>query len=133
MEPSAAAYNVLRQQARPRRFDCLNTHRPHYLVIWEFQVKPEAKLAFEQAYGPEGDWARLFSQSADYRGTQLLRDTNCPGRYLTLDRWTSRAAFHQFKQAHQADYDTFDQRCEALTDHESLIGEFESSSASSKD
>ena len=106
----------------------MNTHL-HYLVIWEFQVKPEAKLAFEQAYGPEGDWARLFSQSSDYRGTQLLRDSNRSGRYLTLDRWTSREAFHQFKQAHQADYDAFDQRCEAMTDNESLIGEFESLSA----
>jgi heme-degrading monooxygenase HmoA len=109
----------------------MNSHSAHYLIIWEFQVKPEAKLAFEQAYGPEGDWAQLFSQSADYRGTQLLRDTNRPGRYLTLDRWASREAFHQFKQDHQADYDAFDQRCEALTSDESLIGEFELLFASS--
>ncbi|HMD16141.1 MAG TPA: antibiotic biosynthesis monooxygenase, partial [Terriglobales bacterium] len=99
----------------------MKTHSAHYLVIWEFQVKPEAKPAFEQAYGPAGDWARLFSQSPDYRGTQLLRDSNRSGRYLTLDRWTSREAFHQFKQAHQADYEAFDQRCKALTDNESLI------------
>ncbi len=105
------------------------THSSYYLVIWEFQVKPEARLAFEQAYGPAGDWARLFSQSSDYRGTQLLRDTNRPGRYLTFDQWTSREAFRQFKQAHQADYDAFDQQCEALTDNESLFGEFESLSA----
>jgi heme-degrading monooxygenase HmoA len=109
----------------------VNTHRAHYLVIWEFKVKPEAKLAFEQAYGPEGDWAQLFNQSPDYRGTQLVRDTNRPGRYLTLDRWASRAGFHQFKQAHQADYNAFDQRCEALTADECLIGEFELLSASS--
>jgi heme-degrading monooxygenase HmoA len=109
----------------------LNTHSAHYLVIWEFRVKPEAKLVFEQAYGAEGDWARLFSQSSDYRGTQLLRDSNRSGRYLTIDHWTSREAFRQFKQDHQADYDAFDQRCEALTDNESLIGEFESFSASS--
>jgi len=94
----------------------LNTHRARYLVIWEFQVKSEATLAFEQAYGPAGDWVRLFSQSSDYQGTQLLRDSNRSGRYLTLDRWTSREAFRQFKQAHQADYDAFDQRCKALTD-----------------
>jgi|HubBroStandDraft_1064217.scaffolds.fasta_scaffold03106_2 quinol monooxygenase YgiN len=125
-----AAYNVLRQEARPRRLDCLNTDSPHYLVIWEFQVKPETKLAFEQAYGPEGDWARLFRQCPDYRGTQLVRDTDRPGRYLTFDRWTSRATFDQFKQAHRADYDAFDQRCAALTDDESLIGEFELLSAS---
>jgi len=109
----------------------LNTHNPHYLVILEFQVDPEAKLAFEQAYGPAGDWARLFSRSSDYRGTQLLRDTNRPGRFLTFDHWTSREAFRQFKQTHQADYDALDRQCEALTRNESLLGEFESSSASS--
>ncbi len=101
------------------------------MVIWEFQVNTEAKLPFEQAYGPAGDWVRLFSRSSDYRGTQLLRDIDWPGRYLTFDHWTSREALRQFKQTHQADYDALDKQCEALTDNESLLGEFESLSASS--
>jgi len=130
-DPSTAAYNVLRQEVRPRRLDCLNADRRQYVVIWEFQVNPEAKLAFEQAYGPAGDWARLFSRSSDYRGTQLLRDTNRPGRLLTFDHWTSREAFHQFKQTHQAAYDALDKQFEALTRNESLLGEFESLSGSS--
>jgi heme-degrading monooxygenase HmoA len=103
----------------------MNARTPHYLVIWEFQVNPEAKLAFEQAYGPAGDWARLFSRSPDFRGTELLRDIDRPGRYLTFDHWTSRQALRQFKQAHQADYDALDRQCEALTRNESLLGEFE--------
>jgi heme-degrading monooxygenase HmoA len=109
----------------------VSTHSPYFLVIWEFQVNTAAKLAFEQAYGPAGDWVRLFSRSPDYRGTQLLRDIDWPGRYLTFDHWTSREALRQFKQTHRADYDALDKQCEALTDNESLLGEFESLSTSS--
>jgi heme-degrading monooxygenase HmoA len=108
--------------------DCMNTHGLQYLVIWEFQVKPQAHVAFEKIYGPAGDWANLFRRSPDFRGTQLVRDIDWPLRYLILDRWTSREAFQQFKHAYQADYDAFDKQCESLTDHESLLSEFDSQS-----
>lgn len=106
----------------------MKTGNHHYFVLWEFQAKPEAKLPFERIYGPEGDWSVLFRQSPDYCGTQLFRDTEQPGRYITLDRWTSREAFHRFKANHVDDYEVFDRRCESLTSHESLIGEFDGQS-----
>jgi hypothetical protein len=102
-----------------------------YWVVWEFKVKPEAQLAFEQIYGPNGAWVRLFRYSADFRGTRLLRDLSLPGHYLTFDRWTSREALHDFKRVHQADYDALDQQCESMTENESLVGEFDSLFASS--
>ena len=102
------------------------TDKIDFIVIWEFQVAPDSQLAFEKVYGPAGDWATFFRHSRDYRGTQLFRDLDRPGRYLTFDRWSSREALHQFKQAHQARYDAFDQECEGLTSREALIGEFES-------
>lgn len=99
--------------------------RAGFLVLWEFLVKPEARLAFEKAYGPDGKWAQLFRQSAEYLGTDLLRDLVRPERYLTLDRWASRDALSRFKQSHQSAYAALDKRCEALTEHEALLGEFE--------
>lgn len=96
-----------------------------YFVLWEFQVRAEARLSFEAIYGPEGDWNQLFRRSPEYRGTQLFRDIERPGRYLTVDHWTFRDAFRHFKSAHQDDYDVLDQRCESLTDSELLLGEFE--------
>jgi heme-degrading monooxygenase HmoA len=102
------------------------TENADFIVIWEFQVAREAQPAFEKVYGSAGDWAAFFRLSRDYRGTQLFRDLNRPGRYLTFDRWSSRKALHQFKQAHQARYDAFDKQCEGLTTSEALIGEFES-------
>jgi quinol monooxygenase YgiN len=103
----------------------MNNHTCHYVVVWEFRVKPEAQSAFEEIYGPDGNWARLFRKSLDYLGTQLARDLDRPGRCLTFDHWRSRESFHHFKQTHQAEYDAFDQQCGSLTDEELLLGEFE--------
>jgi heme-degrading monooxygenase HmoA len=98
----------------------------HVTAVWEFQVKPESIAAFEKIYGPEGTWAQLFHQSPDYLGTELLRDLSRTGRYLTVDRWTSREALRRFKQDHDADYGALDKQCESLTENEIFVGEFES-------
>ena len=98
----------------------------HYQALWEFQVKPDAISAFEATYGPDGAWAQLFHHSTDYLGTDLIRDLDHPERYLTIDRWTSREALHQFKHDHQSAYQELDLQCESLTEREFFLGEFES-------
>ena len=100
-----------------------------YLAIWRFEIKAESRAPFEEIYGPDGAWARLFRQSPDYRGTKLLRDLSRPGRYLTLDHWSSREAFHVFKQEHATEYATLDKQCESLTEREAMVGEFEEARA----
>ena len=95
------------------------------VAVWEFHVKPEARPAFERTYGPDGDWARLFRCSPDYRGTVLLRDRDRPSRYFTLDHWSSSEALSQFKNKHHADYAALDKQCEGLTEQETFLGEFE--------
>jgi len=100
-----------------------------YLAIWEFQIKPEFRAHFEEVYGPDGAWAQLFRQSPGYRGTRLIRDLTRPGRYLTLDHWSSREALHSFKQAQATEYAALDKQCESLTEREAMVGEFEAASA----
>ena len=48
-----------------------------------------------------------------------------PGRYLTFDYWTTREAFHKFKQAHRTRYNELDAQCEVLTEDEVSLGEFD--------
>ena len=96
-----------------------------FTVIWEFQVKPDSIADFEQIYGPAGAWAQLFRLSPDFRGTDLLRDPDCPGRYLTLDHWTTREALSVLKRQHQAEYSALDRRCESLSESEQCLGDFE--------
>ena len=94
-------------------------------MVWSFDVRPERVAEFERAYGPEGDWVRLFRRHQGYRGTELLNDAARPGRYLTIDRWRSRADAQNFRATFGAEYTALDEHCEVFTTSERLIGEFE--------
>jgi heme-degrading monooxygenase HmoA len=95
-----------------------------FVVVWKFEIAEEQVAGFEAAYGPEGSWARLFRASKDYLGTELLRDAYVPGAYLTIDRWTSEAAFRAFRKEHDAEYEVLDRECDALTGRETRVGAY---------
>ncbi|HEX2254954.1 MAG TPA: antibiotic biosynthesis monooxygenase [Thermoanaerobaculia bacterium] len=96
-----------------------------FCIVWEFRVRSQAAAAFEAAYAPDGEWARLFRRDAGYLGTELLRDGGLPGRYLTVDRWRSAAAWQAFRTRHGAAYAALDARCEPLTFAERHLGSFD--------
>lgn len=100
-----------------------------YRIIWAFEVKPGSVQVFESAYGPEGDWARLFRRAPGYGRTELLKDVDAAGRYLTIDHWRSREDFWKFREAFRGEYVALDERMAALTDRETLIGDFETNGA----
>jgi heme-degrading monooxygenase HmoA len=95
-----------------------------HVILWEFEPKQGKSEEFERTYGPGGDWAWLFARSPDYRGSDLLRPV-ADGPYITVDRWTSAAAYDAFRERWPAEYAALDQRCEALTERETMIGRFE--------
>ena len=96
-----------------------------YLVIWEFHVRRGMEAAFEKSYGPEGNWAQLFRKGEGFVATELSHDVKEPGRYLTLDFWSSQEAYESFREQHAARYQEIDAECEAMTEKEKKIGEFE--------
>ena len=91
--------------------------------IWRYEVKDEARAAFEATYGPTGDWAQLFARAEGFRGTELFRADD--GSYLTLDVWGSREAFDAFMAAHGQDYEALDRSTEGWTRSEHRIGAYE--------
>src|SRR5947209_7277090 len=95
-----------------------------FVVVWQFEVGEENKDQFEAAYGAGGAWAQLFRSSAEYRGTELLRDAYGPLTYLTIDRWTSEDAFRAFRKEHDSEYEKLDRECDSLTGRETRIGAF---------
>ena len=95
-----------------------------FVVIWKFEVAEEKIAAFEKAYGSQGSWAQLFSQSPRHHGTELLKDAYIAGTYLTVDRWESEQDFREFRASHDADYEKLDRECDELTANESRIGAF---------
>ena len=98
-----------------------------FTAVWEFQVSADKRRVFERAYGPNGDWAKLFCRGEGYIRTELIRDRDAPGRYLTLDFWTSRLAYQKFRRQNLAKYKAIDKRGAALTQSERCIGEFQRS------
>ena len=94
------------------------------VYVWEFLVDDSRRVEFEQRYGPRGSWAILFGRAPGYRGTELLRDETMPGRYLTLDRWSSAAAYRAFREQSAAEYAALDLECETLTRAEKALGSF---------
>lgn len=98
-----------------------------FIAVWEFQVIADKRRAFERVYGPTGDWAKLFRRGEGYIRTELVRDRDVPGRYLTLDFWTSRLAYQKFRRQNLANYKAIDKRCEAMTQSERCLGEFQKS------
>jgi len=97
-----------------------------FLALWEFEVKPGCRKRFLKVYGPEGDWATLFRQDANYQETRLLHDPEHPAIFLTLDFWTSRQAYETFISAHAADYEKLDAAGEELVLRERKVGWFAS-------
>jgi len=95
-----------------------------FVVVWQFEIAEDKIAAFEAAYGLEGAWAKLFSLSPDYRGTELLRDAYVPGSFLTIDRWTSEEAFRAFRREHDVAYEALDRSCDDLTSKETRIGAY---------
>jgi heme-degrading monooxygenase HmoA len=96
-----------------------------FVALWEFRVRPGREAEFERIYGPQGDWARLFAGTPGFLGTELLRDLSDPRRFVTVDRWESRALYQAFREHSAAGYAQVDARCEELTASEAALGAFE--------
>jgi heme-degrading monooxygenase HmoA len=95
-----------------------------FVILWEFEVKPGCEKQFEDRYGPDGDWARLFRRDPNYRETRLLRDAIRANRYITLDAWDSREAYENFQQENREEYQALDASFESLTVSETNLGSF---------
>jgi heme-degrading monooxygenase HmoA len=96
-----------------------------FVTLWEFEVKSGSKELFERTYGPDGEWVQLFRRDARYGGTRLLREVGAVQVYVTVDWWESRAAYEEFREKFAAGYKALDRKCEALTERERHLGEYE--------
>jgi heme-degrading monooxygenase HmoA len=85
-----------------------------YLRVWEYEVAVDHVDGFVAAYGPEGEWVRLFRGAQGYVGTGLFRSTDEDGRFITVDRWMDRATWLGFLQTSRQAYEALDQRLEGL-------------------
>jgi hypothetical protein len=81
--------------------------------------------AFRTAYGPDGDWVRLFRRDPEYIRTHLLGDGDRPTRFMTIDFWTSREACLSFRKRFGSEFEALDKSLDQLTVQESHLGDFD--------
>ena len=112
-------------QSSGERAEAALASNPPYLVIWEFEVDQGQERSFEKTYGPTGPWAKLFAKGDGPLGSELLICRDQPGRYVTIDRWTSLGAYEAFHRKHAAAYAKLDDECTGLTRNELRIGQFD--------
>ena len=95
-----------------------------FVILWQFDIAETQIAEFEAAYGAQGPWASLFTSSPEYRGTEFLKDAYVPGRYVTIDRWSSEEAYRAFRAQHDSEYEALDRASDSLTAQETRIGAF---------
>ncbi|MFB0517598.1 MAG: antibiotic biosynthesis monooxygenase [Candidatus Neomarinimicrobiota bacterium] len=93
-------------------------------IVREFVVREEARGRFELAYGPGGEWSKLFARCPGFRGTTVLRDTENPRRYLTIDLWETAAQRGQVLAERQAEYANLDAAFADWTESMAEVGTF---------
>jgi heme-degrading monooxygenase HmoA len=93
-----------------------------FVRIWRYDVADDQQAEFERVYGPDGDWARLFAASDGFMGTELYVRLGETGRYLTVDRFTSLAAWESFRTEHSTSYAELDLATERLRLTEDELG-----------
>lgn len=96
-----------------------------YLILWEYKVRPDKVEAFEEFYGSEGAWAKLFAKAEGFLGTTLSKKLGEDNVYLTEDRWETRERFERFSDENKAEYARLDVVGDELTESEVKIGAYE--------
>jgi heme-degrading monooxygenase HmoA len=99
-----------------------------YVILWEFEVRPDKIDAFLAAYRSNGAWTKLFARADGYLGSELLSslDTDRGPRFVTIDRWRAEDDFVRFQQEFGSEYRALDTEFEGFTFSERKLGAFTS-------
>ena len=87
-------------------------------LVWRYEVNPKSIAAFEDAYGPGGDWDEFFNGAPGYEGTEFYRSFSKPNVYITVDYWSKPGERDDYVASRRAEFDAIDARCRRFTKDE---------------
>lgn len=93
-----------------------------YLILWEYELRPERTAEFERTYGASGGWAEFFRADPEYLKTELFKRSEGVNVYLTCDYWRSESAYAEFCERNADRYREIDAQCDQLTLSERRLG-----------
>jgi heme-degrading monooxygenase HmoA len=103
----------------------MSENSARFVYLWEYLVSDDHMIQFQQAYGLNGLWVQLFSQSDGYIRTELLHDVDNPNRFITIDYWVSKEARDKFRIQFAEAFGALDEVCEAFTIEERFLGDLQ--------
>lgn len=95
------------------------------LVLWEYDVRPDALDEFESLYRPDGAWGDLFRAAPGFVSITLWQDRARPHRYVVADRWTSEVLYEEFMRDRAADIAAMNERAARTRTREVALGRFD--------
>jgi len=96
-----------------------------FVAIWKFEVNINLRKEFEELYGQNGKWVKLFKNNDGYIETQLIQDISEPKSYMTIDYWKSQSFYEKFLEKNKVQFERIDKEGQGLTTLETKIGWFE--------
>ena len=95
------------------------------LVLWEYEVKPDAIEEFESLDRSDGAWGDLFRAAPGFVSITLWKDRQNPRRYIVADRWTSEVLYEEFMRDHAAGIAALNERSSRTRTSEVPRGRFD--------
>ncbi|MFT5641994.1 MAG: heme-degrading monooxygenase HmoA [Cyclobacteriaceae bacterium] len=95
-----------------------------FYPVWKYTVKEATKSEFEEEYGRQGTWFKLFEKTDNYMGLELLHSHTASQQYILIDRWTSREDYESFTTENREENDALSKRFSYLIENEENDGTF---------
>ena len=96
-----------------------------FVAIWKYEVKEDSIKKFEDLYGQEGKWVKLFKENAGYLMTEFIKNMTQPYVYITIDKWETYTHYQNYLNKNKINIDKIDAEGEEFTENETKIGWFE--------
>lgn len=93
-----------------------------YCLAWKYTVSSDQEK-FEEEYGRNGSWFKLFEPCDDYLGHELMKSED--GKtYLVTNKWMSREDYEGFLAENRDAYDALNKELMDLYDVEESLGNY---------
>jgi hypothetical protein len=92
--------------------------------VWQFEVKPEAREAFEELYGADGEWTAIARRSRSYLGSSFLRSLGEPTKYVLSEYWSEMIVYERHLADFRDEIAALTERRDALVDATQPLGVF---------
>ena len=95
-----------------------------YTILWKYRVQPKNQELFEQEYGANGAWSKLFCTSQNYSKSILSKSDDSKDTYILMDIWIDKNSYERFIEESKSSYENLSLKFENLYETEEKMGSY---------